>query len=156
MTKLLKQTALGVVTVFATSLVHGEGAALAGTVKATSGVVTAERGGVVRPLGVGDRVAVGERVRTGVGGRAAIMLDDDTRIAAGEKTVLEVKSFAFDRTSHEGNLTVAILRGVTAFVSGVLAKSGPDRMRVTIPNATAGVRGTEFVVEVEPGARDEE
>lgn len=132
------------------------GAGTAGTVKAASGPVTIERGGVRQPLRVGDRVAVGERIRTGAGGRAAITLDDDTRISAGERTALEVKSFAFDPTSHEGNLAVAVLRGVTAFVSGVLAKSGHDRMRVTIPNATVGVRGTEFVVEVEPGARDEE
>jgi len=123
----------------------------AGTVKATSGKVTAERDGVRRELKPGDPIYPGERIRTAVGAQAAITLRDDTRIAAGQKTAIEVKTFEYDTTSQDGNLVVSVLRGVTAFVSGSLAKAGVDRMKVVAPNATAGVRGTEFVVEVDPG-----
>ena len=124
---------------------------VAGTVKAVSGKVTGEREGVRRDLKPGDPIYPGERIRTEGGAHAAVTLRDDTRIAAGQKTVFEIKAFEYDTTRQDGNLVVSVSRGITAFVSGALAKAGIDRMKVVAPTATAGIRGTEFVVEVEPG-----
>lgn len=123
----------------------------AGTVKTTSGKVTAERDGVRRELKPGDPIYPGERIRTAEGAQAAITLRDDTRIAAGQKAAIEVKTFEYDATKQDGSMVISVFRGVTAFVSGALAKSGVDRMQVVAPNATAGVRGTEFIVEVDRG-----
>ena len=123
----------------------------AGTVKAVSGKVTAERQGVRRELKPGDAIYSGDRIRTAEAATAAITFRDDTRIAAGQKTVLAIKTFEYDTTRQDGNMVVAVFRGVTAFVSGSLAKAGIDRVMVEVPNATAGVRGTEFVVDVDPG-----
>jgi hypothetical protein len=120
----------------------------AGVVKGAVGQVTAEREGVRRVLRTGDAIYAGERIRTAENARAAITMRDDTRMALGSKTIVDVKAFNYDTTKQEGNMLISVFRGVTAFVSGLLGKSGADRMRVTAPTATIGVRGTEFIVEV--------
>jgi hypothetical protein len=125
-----------------------DAAPAAGVVKVASGQVTAERDGVRRDLRTGDAIYAGERIRTAENARAAITMRDDTRMSLGSKTIVDVKAFNYDTTKQEGNMLISVFRGVTAFVSGLLGKSGADRMKVAAPTATIGVRGTEFIVEV--------
>ena len=125
-----------------------EAVAFAGVVKGASGQVTAERNGVRRDLRPGDAIYAGERIRTAENARAAITMRDDTRMSLGSRTVVDVKAFEYDTTKQEGNMLISVFRGVTAFVSGLVGKSGSDRMKIAAPTATIGVRGTEFIVEV--------
>ena len=129
----------------------------AGMVKGASGKVTAENKGVRRDLKPGDAIYAGERIRTAEDARAAITMRDDTRMSLDSKTIVEVKAFDYDTTKQDGSMLISVFRGVTAFVSGLLAKTGADRMRVIAPTAAIGVRGTEFIVEVSrlEGAGDE-
>lgn len=121
----------------------------AGLVKAAVGVVSAERDGKIVPLAVGDRVYARDKIITGKDSRAAITLRDDTLISCGANSQLVLKEFSFDPGTQSGGLVVNILRGVTAFVSGLVAKSSPQAMKVTTPTSTIGIRGTEFIVEVD-------
>jgi hypothetical protein len=122
----------------------------AGTVKAVSGTATVERGGARLPLTLGSKVFPGDKLVTGADSRLALTLRDDTLISTGASSQLALKEFSFNATTQEGSLFISVLRGVSAMVSGLLAKANPNAMHVDTPNATIGIRGTEFIVEV-PG-----
>ncbi len=118
----------------------------AGTVKAVTGTVTVERDGKALPLGVGDKILPQDKLITGKDSHVAVTLRDDTLISTGADSQVALREFAFDAGTHDGNLFVAVLRGVTAMVSGLVAKANPQAMRVATPTATIGIRGTEFIV----------
>jgi hypothetical protein len=120
----------------------------AGTVKAVSGSTMVERGGTRLPLTLGSKVFPGDTLVTGPDSRVALTLRDDTLISTGANSQLALRGFAFNPTTQEGSLFISVLRGVSAMVSGLLAKANPDAMHVDTPNATIGIRGTEFIVEV--------
>lgn len=121
----------------------------AGTVKAAKGTTTVERDGKLIPLLLGDKVYSGDKLISGKTSRIAVTLRDDTLISLGADSKITLNKFAYDASTQEGNLLVSVLRGVTAMVSGLVAKANPNAMQVTTPTATAGIRGTEFIVEVE-------
>ena len=123
----------------------------AGTVKSVRGDVVVERAGKPLPLVVGDKVFPRDKLVTGKDSRVGVTLRDDTLISTGANSQLVVAEFAFDPATQNGNVLLSVLRGVSAMVSGLVAKSSPHAMRVTTPTATAGIRGTEFIVEVEGG-----
>ncbi|GAB2181245.1 hypothetical protein DLREEDagrD3_14680 [Denitratisoma sp. agr-D3] len=120
----------------------------AGTVKAASGSVEVEREGKRLPLALGDKVYPQDKLLTGKNSQVAVTLRDDTLISGGPDSQLLINEFVFNPSTQKGSVVVAVLRGVSAFVSGLVAKSSPDAMRVTTPTATLGIRGTEFIVEV--------
>ena len=121
----------------------------AGTVKAAIGAVAVERDGKAIPINVGDKVMPKDKLVTGKDSRIAVTLRDDTLISTGANSQLALSEFTFDPATQAGSLFVSVLRGVTAMVSGLVAKTNPHAMLITTPTATCGIRGTEFIVEVE-------
>ena len=73
---------------------------------------------------------------------------DNTRFALGPNSQVAVTDFQYDRTRQRGSFVTQIDRGSLAVVSGRIAKSGRDSMKVRTPNTLLGVRGTKFIVEV--------
>lgn len=125
-----------------------------GVVKSASGASAVGPDGRERPLKPGDAIQLGDRVRTAAGGSAAVTLRDDTRIAMAPNSAIRVKGFDYDANKQQGGMTLSVLKGASAFVTGVLAKAAPDAVKVETPTTTAGIRGTEFIVEVEGGSDD--
>ena len=73
---------------------------------------------------------------------------DNTRFAVGPNSQVSVNEFIYDRTRQKGSFVTRVDRGSLAVVSGKIAKSGRDAMKVRTPNSLLGVRGTKFIVEV--------
>ncbi len=121
----------------------------AGIVKAASGPATVERAGTASPIALGDKVMARDKLVTGKDGKIAVTLRDDTRISLGENTQISLNEFGFDPSTQGGSVFVSVLRGVTAMVSGLVARANPQAMKISTPMATIGIRGTEFVVVVE-------
>ena len=121
----------------------------AGTVKAVNGEAYAERNGQRVPLKLGDRVYPGDKLVSGKDSMVGVTLRDDTLISASANSQVTIREFSFNPATHEGGVAVSVLRGVAAMVSGLVAKANPQAMRVNTPTTTIGIRGTEFVVEVE-------
>jgi hypothetical protein len=139
------------VMLFLISLAWGTGVLAqewAGTVKAVNGSATVERGGKVLPLNLGSKIFPGDKLATGQNSHIALTLRDDTLISTGANSQLALKEFAFNSATQDGSLSLSVLRGVSAMVSGLVAKANPNAMQVDTPNATIGIRGTEFIVEV--------
>jgi hypothetical protein len=119
-----------------------------GRVKLASGVATILRGTQTLPATPGLVLQKGDTLVTGKNGRIGVTFNDNTRFAAGPNSRVAVADYAFDDTTHKGTFLTRVDRGSLAVVSGQIAKSNKDAMRVRTPTSLLGVRGTRFVVEV--------
>lgn len=120
-----------------------------GRVKLVSGIATIERGSQKIPATSGLVLQKGDTIVTGKNGRIGVTFYDNTRFAAGPNSRINVADYVFDDTTHKGQFLTRVDRGSLAIVSGQIAKSNRDAMRVKTPTALLGVRGTRFVVEVD-------
>jgi hypothetical protein len=123
----------------------------AGVIKTAKGSVTIERAGRKSAGTQGAIIHASDRIITGADGSAGITLRDETRMALGPNTTLSMEHFAFNTTTHEGRLDASVRRGTLAVVSGKIAKQSPTAVKFSTPSSVLGVRGTEFVIEVEGG-----
>lgn len=123
----------------------------AGVIKRLEGDVVLQRGDQpLRPT-LGQAVQVGDLVRTGRDGTAAITLADDTLLSAGPNSALAITEFSFNPTTHEGGMLLSVWRGAVAVVTGLLAKKAPEKVNVQTRTVVLGVRGTEFIVDAGEG-----
>lgn len=122
----------------------------AGTIKTLTGSATVSRDSSVLPLATGQRVFSGDRIVSGRNSYVGIMLHDDTRLTIGPGGELLIREFEFNPGSYAGGLTVSFLKGTARVVTGLIGKHAPERVRFHTPTATIGIRGTEFVVDLEP------
>ncbi len=117
-------------------------------IKQTVGAAAIERGAARLPVSTGVQLMAGDRLVTGKDGRISLTFVDNTRFAIGPNSDVAVSQFDYDRTRQRGSFVTQVNRGSLAVVSGKIAKSGRDAMKVRTPNSLLGVRGTRFIVEV--------
>jgi hypothetical protein len=60
----------------------------------------------------------------------------------GPNSSLTIDEFVYNPGGGQGRLTANIARGAFRFVSGKVAATGQDAMKITTPAATIGIRGT--------------
>jgi hypothetical protein len=128
----------------ATSPAYGEIA----RIKSSTGTAVVERGASQIPAKPGLQLNPGDRLVTGKDGRMSLSFIDNTRFSVGPNSRIAVNEFQYDRTRQKGSFVTQVDRGSLAVVSGKIAKSGQDAMKVRTPNTLLGVRGTKFIVEV--------
>jgi hypothetical protein len=117
-------------------------------VKTASGQVSVQRGGeriAVRP---GDSLYEQDTVETGADGSIGITFTDNTVMSAGPNSELALAEYRFDSNQFNGAMLAEMRQGTLSVVSGDIARSSPDSMKVKTPTAILGIRGTRFVVQV--------
>ncbi len=119
-----------------------------GRVKSNVGAASVDRSGRITPVAPGVQLEPGDVLVTGRDGRMGVTFADGTRFAVGPNSRVTLTTFQFDRTRQTGSFVTSVDRGTLGVVSGRIAKSGRDAMRVRTPTSMLGVRGTRFVVEV--------
>jgi hypothetical protein len=97
----------------------------------------------------GSEVQPKDRVVTGANGSAGITTVDKALLTLGPNSHLVIDEFAFNKQTQEGNMAVRFLKGTFAMVTGAIGKLSPERTKISTPTATIGIRGTEFVVQVD-------
>jgi len=125
----------------------------AGTMKLVQGDVRVKDAQGERKLMPGDTLAPADQVMTGPDGAASMVLRDGTTMMVGPKSRIDLNTFAYNSTTQEGNLVVAVLRGSMRMITGLISKTNPNAVSVTTRTATIGVRGTDFIVEVDGEAQ---
>jgi len=114
-----------------------------GTVNKVEGDVTANhKGGGSDKLTKGSAVYEGDEVITAADGKIVIFFTDDTRFALGTNARITLDKLVYN-PGGESSMGVSMLQGAFTFVSGKVAKTGPDHMKITTPVGTLGIRGTE-------------
>jgi len=122
----------------------------AGRVKTVSGSAFIVRGGAAIPAQPGQVVFQADALRTGADGTIGVTLKDDTRLALGPGSEVRLERFAYAPGTAGLGMVLKFVRGVTAYVSGRMAKLAPDSIRLETPSAIVGVRGTNLVIRVQP------
>lgn len=126
----------------------------AGMVKTANGTVNIERSGQKLAAAVGTPVYQSDRLRTGSDGSVGVTLRDQTILSAGPNSLVAVDKFNFDNTTQAGAMSILIRKGTLLVASGRIAKQTPESVDFHTPTSVLGVRGTEFVIEVD-GSDDE-
>jgi hypothetical protein len=121
----------------------------AGRIKVVSGSAFIVRADKLIPAQVGQDVYAADGLRTGTDGRIGVTLNDDTRVSLGPSSEMRLERYAFGSADGGLALVLKIVRGVTAYVSGRIAKLSPDSIRLETPSAIVGVRGTSLVIRVD-------
>jgi hypothetical protein len=113
-------------------------------IKQSSGAASIERNTQQLKASPGLVLEAGDKLVTGKDGRMSVTFVDNTRFAVGPNSRVSVSEFQYDRT----RIVTQVDRGSLAVVSGNIAKSNRDAMKVRTPNTLLGVRGTKFIVAV--------
>ena len=125
-----------------------------GLVKVARGQVTVQRGAERFAAAVGTPVQLSDVIVTGRDGSAGITFTDNSLVSVGPNSVFAIDKYRFDTTTYAGEFEGNLRHGRLAAVSGKMVKQSPESMKIRTPSAIMGVRGTEFVVQVdEPGQK---
>ena len=126
-----------------------------GQVKVSKGSVQIERAGMKSAAQVGMGIQAADVVHTGADSSAGITFTDNSLVSLGPNSVFTIEKYSFDSTTHAGEFEGSLKKGKLAAVSGKMVKQSPESMKIRTPSAVMGVRGTEFVVQVDetPGQK---
>ncbi|MBK7766236.1 MAG: FecR domain-containing protein [Sulfuritalea sp.] len=114
-----------------------------GQVNFVQGVTSAQSpGGQPRFLAKGDAIAQGEVVSTSERGYAVLGLKDGTKLTLRSNTAFAVDEL--NQQTGSESLAMNLFRGGLRAITGLISKSRSNSTRLIAPNATIGIRGTEF------------
>lgn len=122
----------------------------AATLKSVRGEAQIERAGQRRAARAGDTLQASDRLLTGADGYAAIGFRDQSSLAVGPRSDVDLSKYSFNPTTHQGEQQVRLRSGSLASISGKIAKASPDAVQFNAGTVTLGVRGTRFVIEARP------
>ena len=121
----------------------GEGALSIGEVSSVTGTVKATRlDGNVFDLNTGDPVFQGDTIETVGSGAVGLVFLDKTTLSLSEGGKMVLDELVYDPATGSGSMAVDMVEGAFSFISGEIAKIGPDAMTLETPVVTCGIRGT--------------
>jgi hypothetical protein len=126
----------------------------AGTVKIARGSVQVERKTEKLKLSVGDKLYPSDRIFTGKFSSVGIMLKDNTRISMGPSSSFKINQFTYNPNDRKGSFVGSILKGSFRFITGLMGKQSPQSVSLRTPSSTIGIRGTDFIVNVEDSGEE--
>jgi len=124
-----------------------------GLVKVSSGDVQIQRGASKLPATVGAGLQTSDVIVTGANGSAGITFSDNSLVSIGPNSIFAIEKYQFDSTTYAGEFEGNLKQGRLAAVSGKMVKQSPESMKIRTPSAIMGVRGTEFLVQVDAPAK---
>lgn len=101
-----------------------------------------ERGEARLPAELRMPLFVTDVVLTDSTGRVQILLGDDSTISAAPDTFLRLDEFVYDETG-DASFAMRMTGGVARIVTGAIVRKNPEGFRITTPQATIGIRGTD-------------
>ena len=99
---------------------------------------------------VGAPVSRGDSIETGSDGSVGITFRDETRVSVGPNSQIAIDDFVFAPDADQLSFATSVTRGTMLYVSGAIARFAPERVKVSTPEGTVGIRGTTFLVRVRP------
>lgn len=116
----------------------------AGVSAAVRGSVQLARGetAVGRQIESGEPIFLGDLIQAGSDSGMQILLMDETVFTIGPNSELIIDTFVYDPDTGVGEVAASVTRGVFRFVTGNIAQNDPEKMTVSTPLGTIGIRGT--------------
>ena len=114
-----------------------------GEVSNVNSIVKATRlDGTTIELNKGDPVFQGDVIETVDDGSVGLTFVDKTTLSLSDGGKMVLDELIYDSDSGTGSMAFDMVKGAFSFVSGEIAKTGPDAMSVSTPVVTCGIRGT--------------
>jgi hypothetical protein len=120
-----------------------------GRIKVLDGAATVTTGGDAVAAAVGTPLHANDVVETAAGASVGLSFKDDTLISLGPNSKLTIDEFVFAPSDEKYSFATRMARGTMYYVSGVMAKLAPEKVSVTTPVGTIGIRGTRFLVRLD-------
>jgi hypothetical protein len=118
-------------------------------VKTIQGSAFVVRNGESIPAAIGMEMQRADIAKTGRNGHLGLVFSDDSRISMGPNTELVVDDYRFKPNDQQLSLIIRIFHGTISFLSGQLTKLSPESVKLVMPAATIGVRGTHVLAKVD-------
>jgi hypothetical protein len=136
-------------------------AELFGTVDALTGTaVVSDQSGQNTSVTVGQKIYAGQTINSGPEGEVHIVTEDGGFIAVRPNTVFRIDEYRADGSTDD-RIFMSLLSGAIRSITGWIGKHNTSAYRLTTPNVTLGIRGTDHEVTVidkgngdEPGTYD--
>ncbi len=100
---------------------------------------------VGRNVTSGDEIFLGDRIVTGPAGGLQIMLLDGTTFSIGPNSSMVIDEFVYNPATGTGKITASVTRGTLRLISGRIARQEQESVRIRLPQATVGIRGSMVV-----------
>jgi hypothetical protein len=104
-----------------------------------------------RNVGSGDQIFLGDRIVTRAASGVQVMLLDGTTFSIGPDASMVIDEFVYNPSTNTGRLTATLTRGTLRVISGRLGRQDGEAVRVNLPQATVGIRGTMAIMSGDPG-----
>ncbi len=109
------------------------------------GVATLTREGKSIGLVKDNWLYKNDRILTKKKSSLEIKLVDNSFVNIGELSDLHMVDLVYDPIKKDGYIDLKLVTGAFRMISGNIAKLGPDLMKLDLPTATVGIRGTSIV-----------
>jgi hypothetical protein len=121
-----------------------------GFVKTVSGNAAVIDAGKPIKAQVGTPIKMGNTLKTGAEGAMGVTFKDNTVMSFGPDTELTVDEYLYAPGRNDLKFGTSMSKGSLQVVSGVIAKLKPGSVTMKTPTGMIGIRGTRFLVKVEP------
>jgi len=96
-----------------------------------------------------DRLVSGSSIITGAGAQAVLRFDDGQTVVLNENTTFTITDFRYRQAEPSNDRAIFdLIRGALRVISGAVAARNRDAFQLRIPQATIGIRGTDFMVAI--------
>jgi hypothetical protein len=141
----MKTSSLFIITALTTTSLY----AGVGKITALNGLVSIQRSNSTLAGSLGATLEAKDSVKTGQNSKAQLTFNDRTIITVGKESLFSIDDYLFDGTK-ESSTRFNIVSGSIRAMSGQIGKIAPEKFAVKTKTATIGIRGTNFIVAVEP------
>jgi hypothetical protein len=117
-------------------------------IKTAAGAAFVVREGKRLPVAPGGKLFEKDVLQTDADGTIGVTFSDNTVLSLGPNSEAALAEYSFDSSNFKGAMLTDLHKGTLSMVSGDIARSSPEAMKVRTPTAIMGVRGTSFAVEV--------
>ena len=120
-----------------------------GIIKTSTGNGVIMRNGASLGANSGTELYQHDTLKTGDDASISVVFKDDTMISVGPRSELAINEFQFSPAEGKLSFVARLLKGTSAYVSGIIGKLSPQSVRFETPVANIGIRGTKFAVKLE-------
>jgi hypothetical protein len=85
---------------------------------------------------------------TGTDGFAGLLFRDGSMVTIGPSSEFQIRDYRFDPEQELYLFNLYMNKGSLIYNSGRIGKLSPESVRLTTPEATVGIRGTRFILDL--------
>jgi hypothetical protein len=102
-----------------------------------------------KPVALNQRLTPGTALTTGANSQLVMRFDDNQRVVLNQNTEFRIVDFRFnEKNPGEDRSVFDLVKGALRVVTGTVGRRSPNAFQLRAPQATIGVRGTDFMVTI--------